>query len=527
MATIQNESDIVLQTTSPRLLSSPLNYLSIIPTTNTVTSTSGVLTPSSVTIIANLNGALQGIVSWSLSPSVTYSNVSGGISITSTDLPAGTSVLVTASLTYAGNVYSSSTTITRKQAVQLSSSGVLTGENGGSITALDYGNVSGTKPPATATSNYFSTSASNPTGGGDGDAHYNSSTDVMWFKVSGTWTRGGTINAGEITTGTLAAARIAAGSITADKLSVSSLSAVSANLGTVTAGSITGTANIDIAGYATFNGSATSTGFSYCMLVNTSKSTTRGIKAFAAENTSGVGVYGDGGTQGTGVVGVISGGTGAGLRGISAVYSGNAVEASNNAGGYALVTSGISSFNGNIIQNSGTSSLGALSCASLGVASSTLVNNLNADYLDGYHASSFCSIVPCNTGTCTVSGQGFNLLVTVSGVQSRGTSNYVYIENTSDIRLKTDITEEVLSLDFINKLNPVTYRWKNNPKVKYHGFIAQDVQPFIDTDDDSLFTTNEEGTHGVDYMSIIAPLVKAVQELSARVDYLEKKNSKL
>ena len=70
-------------------------------------------------------------------------------------------------------------------------------------------------PPINATSNYFTQSSSDPTGGEDGDAHYNTTTNVMWFKIDGTWTRGGTVNASQIITGTLAAARIAANSITA------------------------------------------------------------------------------------------------------------------------------------------------------------------------------------------------------------------------------------------------------------------------------------------------------------------------
>ena len=138
-----------------------------------------------------------------------------------------------------------------------------------------------------ATANYFTTSASNPSGGSNGDAHYNSSTNVMWFKISGTWTQGGTINANAITAGTLAAARIAAGSITADKLSVSTLSAVSANLGTVTAGSITSSSNINITGTANFQGSTNSGGVNYCGVFNEAKTVAGGVSATAG--TSGFG----------------------------------------------------------------------------------------------------------------------------------------------------------------------------------------------------------------------------------------------
>ena len=375
MATIQNQADTILQATSPRLLSNPLNYISIIPTTNTVTSTSGTLTPSTVTVKAILNGSLRGTIVWSTSPSITTTPITDGIVINSTDIPNGTSVLVTATLNYAGNVYTATTNITRKQAISLSSSGVLTGEGGGSITSLDYGNVSGTKPPATATSNFFSTSTSNPSGGSDGDAHYNSSTQVMWFKVGGVWQQGGTINASQITVGTLAAARIAANSITSDKLNVSSLSAISANLGTVNAGSITGSTSLTIAGSAKFTGSTTDGGSLYTVVADGSGIPfAGGIKGNAG--SSGVGVYGDTSVSGN-----------RGVAGVSRSVGSRGVQATNtaSASGWALdVTQGYMTIN-----------------------SSTLVSNLNADMVDGLHASRFVRTDTNSTvtGNINITGQ--------------------------------------------------------------------------------------------------------------------------
>ena len=353
MATIKNERDVLLQATSPRLLSNPLNYITVIATTNTVTTNSSSLTPSTVTIKATLNGSLKGTIGWALSPSIPNTPITDGIVINSSDLSAGVPVTITASLTYNGNVYSSNTTVTRKEAVSLSSSGSLSGEGGGTITALPYSSTTG-GPPANATANFFTTSGSNPSGGSDGDAHYNSSTNVMWFKVSGAWQPGGTINASSITTGTLAAARIAANSITSDKLSVSTLSAIAANLGTVTSGSITGTAGIDISGTAKFNGNTGSVGDYYGAFFNDTLSQTGGLKAYAG--STGVGVYGDGGTTGDrGVAGV---GRASGVKG---------VQATNTSYGWALdITQGYMTIN-----------------------STTLVSNLNADMVDGLHASKF------------------------------------------------------------------------------------------------------------------------------------------
>ena len=202
----------------------------------------------------------------------------------------------------------------RTATVNLGSTVNVDGTVSGDVTGTLAGTAVATVVSAalSATSNYFTTSASNPTGGADGDAHYNSSTNVMWFKISGTWTQGGTINASQITTGTLAAARIAAGSITSDKISVSSLSAIAANLGTVTAGNISGTSNISITGTATFAGSTNSGGVLYCGVFNDGGSVAGGLLA-KGNNSSGFGVHGkieSGSSLSVGVKGQNTGGRG-------------------------------------------------------------------------------------------------------------------------------------------------------------------------------------------------------------------------
>jgi hypothetical protein len=59
-----------------------------------------------------------------------------------------------------------------------------------------------------------------------------------------------------------------------------------------------------------------------------------------------------------------------------------------------------------------------------------------------------------------------------------------------------------------------------------HGFIAQDVAPLISGDNDALKITNPDGTKGIDYLSLIGPMVKAIQDLSAKVDALQAKSNK-
>jgi hypothetical protein len=62
---------------------------------------------------------------------------------------------------------------------------------------------------------------------------------------------------------------------------------------------------------------------------------------------------------------------------------------------------------------------------------------------------------------------------------------------------------------------------------KAHGFIHDQVQPLISGNNDSLSIINQDGMGGVDYMSLIAPLVKSIQELSAQVEELKKQIPKI
>jgi hypothetical protein len=93
--------------------------------------------------------------------------------------------------------------------------------------------------------------------------------------------------------------------------------------------------------------------------------------------------------------------------------------------------------------------------------------------------------------------------------------------NSSDRRLKNSISPIKLGLEFITKLKPVEYRW-NNPKLKglYYGFIAQDLR---DLDFEAVDTSNPN-EYGLRYTDLIAPLVKAVQELHNELHILDAQN---
>jgi hypothetical protein len=110
------------------------------------------------------------------------------------------------------------------------------------------------------------------------------------------------------------------------------------------------------------------------------------------------------------------------------------------------------------------------------------------------------------------------------------TNAYIQVAWTavSDARDKTSITALPVGLEFVNKLNPVSYQFRENREseipngpVRY-GFLAQEVLEIegenpvlVDTENpDHLKITS-------DYMNAV--LVKAIQELNAKVTALEVK----
>jgi hypothetical protein len=143
-----------------------------------------------------------------------------------------------------------------------------------------------------------------------------------------------------------------------------------------------------------------------------------------------------------------------------------------------------------------------------------------------------------------------------NGTYSLGRSGNVWADvwaadtsiNSSDRRLKRDIEDIPVGLDFINSLRPVQWVWKdktitvddsndehpNRTKEvtktysrKHWGHISQEVKATMDSYgvDSGLFidpsVNGEEGTQGLRSCELIPVLVKAIQELSQRIINLE------
>lgn len=104
----------------------------------------------------------------------------------------------------------------------------------------------------------------------------------------------------------------------------------------------------------------------------------------------------------------------------------------------------------------------------------------------------------------------------------------------SDVRMKDQIVDSSLGLDFVNKLRPVSYRWKEDgwdDGINHYGLIAQEVKA-LDSDYtlngivDKVKIRKDDTTQdrlGLNWNEITPVLIKAIQELSAELETLKKK----
>lgn len=103
-------------------------------------------------------------------------------------------------------------------------------------------------------------------------------------------------------------------------------------------------------------------------------------------------------------------------------------------------------------------------------------------------------------------------------------SGQVAFTATSDKRVKKDIHPSDLGLDFIMKLQPVSYRLiAGNGRLDY-GFIAQDIEKALEGRKTNLITreNNTDRTYKMRGDDLLSPIVKAVQEQQQALESLEK-----
>jgi hypothetical protein len=172
---------------------------------------------------------------------------------------------------------------------------------------------------------------------------------------------------------------------------------------------------------------------------------------------------------------------------------------------------------------------------------------------------------------------GYNAQVANSDTMRLGNTSVTAVVSQvgswSDERDKTEIRDTVLGLDFVNSLRAVDYKWDYREDYKterpsklnenateeekeahkiamdewleasklsnlvhdgthtrtryHHGLIAQEVQQVIETSGVDFGGFQDNSLNGgddlmtVSYIELIAPMIKAIQELTARINVLE------
>jgi trimeric autotransporter adhesin len=199
-----------------------------------------------------------------------------------------------------------------------------------------------------------------------------------------------------------------------------------------------------------------------------------------------------------------------------------------------------------------------------------LYNNSSGTYNTavGYYALNYNATGNGNTAIGNFSGTTGSFDNTVSignnGWLNAG-SNQAFIGNAStawiggwvgwsvysDARIKNNIKEDVVGLDFITRLRPVTYHrsikamtevtgnreTEDYPekydveKVKYSGFLAQEVEQAARESGYDFSgiqaPKNNKDLYSLSYEQFVVPLVKAVQEQQQEIEELKAENAQL
>lgn len=188
----------------------------------------------------------------------------------------------------------------------------------------------------------------------------------------------------------------------------------------------------------------------------------------------------------------------------------------------------------------------------------TIAGTLTASYLTVTGTMGISGGFGVSTNWSPISDNTYNL-----GISGSYRWSHVYANNTtittSDARKKTDVQNSALGLAFINSLRPVSYKWivgrneivldaDGNPVIVGHddngkpiyesievpgvrthyGLIAQEVKSALDAANVGDFAgwvqddmNNPDSFQSLSYEQFIAPMLRAIQELSQEVNLLK------
>ena len=183
----------------------------------------------------------------------------------------------------------------------------------------------------------------------------------------------------------------------------------------------------------------------------------------------------------------------------------------------------------------------------------SLYNNVSGDWNAAYGVNSLQAVTTgtentglgTNAGSNITTGNNNTAIGCLAQVPSNTASNQVRIGNTlityagvqvawtitSDLNWKQNITTSGLGLGFISKLKPVSYTRINDEKQRTeYGFIAQDIEKVLKetgVENSGMITVDDAGRYELRYNDLLAPMVKAIQELKVENEIIKSENEEL
>jgi len=252
--------------------------------------------------------------------------------------------------------------------------------------------------------------------------------------------------------------------------------------------------------------------------------------------------------------------------GRSALYA-STTGASNTAIGYGALIANTTANNNTGVgadclaantTGTGNTAVGADAGKNITTGSENVEIGIGARYITtgNYHTIVGAYSSPANTSTNSEVVIGRNVLGVGQGYATFGSSSsrtYVSMGSTtwgstSDERLKTNIVDEPVGLDFINDLRPVKFNWKKKKDVDstlfpniheadsedrvqdtgdgidMHGFIAQELEATVANYSDlgdlghQIYKETDDGIYTAAPTALLPMLVKAIQELKTELD---------
>ena len=207
--------------------------------------------------------------------------------------------------------------------------------------------------------------------------------------------------------------------------------------------------------------------------------------------------------------------------------------AANNASGTIKFGTGSSTTTRMFIDSSGNVSVGGTSPSTQSAKFQTTGTSQDETRINMHHEGNSSASISANGGLVfgsdTSNGTTQRMIIDTSG--NIGAPSGTNIFNASDSRVKTNVVNLEKGLSDIKSLRPVSFNWIDGfcdeEKNTLYGFIAQEVQT-VDSNliqdfsqEITVKDTKIENVLRVNEKFIIPMLVKAIQELSAKVEALE------